>query len=337
MANVYGILRLTTRIKSRRLKLFGIWLFHVLGKRYSGIFLDPVFACNFRCKMCYFSDAEKRKTYRGTLSYEDIELIAAALFHRALKLQIGCGAEPALHKDLTRIIALGKHYKVPYISLTTNGSLLTKEQLKEMVAAGLDEITISAHGLTKETYESLMTNGNFNRFKESLGIISDIKKQYSLFRVRINYTINKDNLDELKYFWDIIGDDINVLQLRPIQKIGESEYTDFDLSDIYTKYDTVLTPLIEACRRKNITCIVPEKENIAALENNEEADQSIVEATYCYVSPRGCWKDGFDYKTDTFESFSKREHLGRQLLCNVFGRNQPEKASVTRKMNYNIK
>ena len=70
--NIYNILRLGTQIKSRRLKLLGIWLFHVLGKRYIGIFLDPVLACNFRCKMCYFSDEQKRKSLRGTLKYEEI-------------------------------------------------------------------------------------------------------------------------------------------------------------------------------------------------------------------------------------------------------------------------
>ena len=90
--NIYNILRLGTQIKSRRLKLLGIWLFHVLGKRYIGIFLDPVLACNFRCKMCYFSDEQKRKSLRGTLKYEEIEAIAGSLFHRALKLQVGCSA-----------------------------------------------------------------------------------------------------------------------------------------------------------------------------------------------------------------------------------------------------
>ena len=77
--NIYNILRLGTQIKSRRLKLLGIWLFHVLGKRYIGVFLDPVLACNFRCKMCYFSDEEKRKSLRGTLKYEEIEAMPEML------------------------------------------------------------------------------------------------------------------------------------------------------------------------------------------------------------------------------------------------------------------
>ena len=100
--------------------------------------------------MCYFSDEEKRKKMRGNLSYEEIEAIAKSLFHRALKLQIGCGAEPTLHKDLVKIIALGKQHQVPYISLTTNGNLLTKETLIVDVENGLDELTLSAHGFTRK-------------------------------------------------------------------------------------------------------------------------------------------------------------------------------------------
>lgn len=287
--NIYNILRLGTQIKSRRLKLLGIWLFHVLGKRYIGVFLDPVLACNFRCKMCYFSDEEKRKSLRGTLKYEEIEAIAGSLFHRALKLQIGCGAEPTLHKDLVKIIALGKRYNVPYVSLTTNGNLLTKKQ------------------------------------------------QHPQFKLRINYTINNDNLEELNRIWEVVGDELDILQLRPIQKIGESEYQDFDLTNIYARYDAILVPLIEECRRKHIICLAPDKQNIIVLEENDADDNSIEKITYCYVSPQECWQDEFDYRTETFESYAAAHHMGRKLLWKVFGRKARRKADVTRKMNYNIK
>ena len=314
--NIYNILRLGTQIKSRRLKLLGLWLFHVLGKRYIGVFLDPVLACNFRCKMCYFSDEEKRKSLRGTLGYEEIEAIAGSLFHRALKLQVGCGAEPTLHKDLVKIIALGKRYNVPYVSLTTNGNLLTKEQLAAAVENGLDELTLSAHGFTRETYEHLMTNGKFDLFRKLLANVAEIKKQHPQFKLRINYTINNDNLEELSRIWEVVGDELDILQLRPIQKIGESEYKDFDLTNIHARYDTVLVPLIEECRRRH---------------------KSIEKITYCYVSPQECWQDDFDYQTETFESYAADHHMGRKLLQKVFGRKTRRKADVTRKMNYNIK
>lgn len=297
--NIYNILRLGTQIKSRRLKLLGIWLFHVLGKRYIGVFLDPVLACNFRCKMCYFSDEEKRKSLRGTLKYEEIEAIAGSLFHRVLKLQIGCGAEPTLHKDLVKIIALGKRYNVPYVSLTTNGK--------------------------------------FDLFRRLLADVAEIKKQHPQFKLRINYTINNDNLEELNRIWEVVGDELDILQLRPIQKIGESEYQDFDLTNIYARYDAILVPLIEECRRKHIICLAPDKQNIIVLEENDADDNSIEKITYCYVSPQECWQDEFDYRTETFESYAAAHHMGRKLLWKVFGRKARRKADVTRKMNYNIK
>ena len=336
MSNIYRILRLSTRIKSRRIKLLGIWAFHLLGKRYIGIFLDPVLACNYRCKMCYFSDEEKRKTYRGILGYEDIETIAGRLFHRALKLQIGCGAEPTLYKDLVKVISLGKKYNVPYISITSNGALLTRELLTEAIEAGLDELTLSAHGVTRETYEYLMANGKFDRFQELLADIAEIKKKYPAFKLRINYTINNRNLNELSRIWEVIGDEMDILQLRPIQKIGNTEYQDFDLTNIYARYDAIV-PLIEECKRRNIVCLVPQKQNLIILENDEVEDDGIEKATYCYVSPQGCWKDDFDYRTETFESYASRVHLGRKLFGKVLKGGNHRKVVVTRKMNYNIK
>ena len=335
--NIYNILRLGTQIRSRRLKLLGLWLFHVLGKRYIGIFIDPVLACNFRCKMCYFSDEEKRKSLRGTLRYEEIEAIAGSLFHRALKLQVGCGAEPTLHKGLVQIIALGKRYGIPYVSLTTNGNLLTKEQLAAAVENGLDELTLSAHGFTRETYEHLMTNGKFDLFRKLLSNVAEIKKQHPQFKLRINYTINNDNLEELNRIWEVVGDELDILQLRPIQKIGESEYRDFDLTNIHARYDDVLVPLIEECRRRHITCLAPDKQNIIVLKENGADDNSIEKVTYCYVSPQECWQDDFDYRTETFESYAAAHHMGMKLLGKVFGPKHSKKADVTRKMNYNIK
>ena len=155
--------------------------------------------------------------------------------------------------------------------------------------------------------------------------------------LRINYTINNDNLEELNRIWEVVGDELDILQLRPIQKIGESEYQDFDLTNIYARYDAILVPLIEECRRKHIICLAPDKQNIIVLEENDADDNSIEKITYCYVSPQECWQDEFDYRTETFESYAAAHHMGRKLLWKVFGRKARRKADVTRKMNYNIK
>ena len=336
MNTVYNLLRISAKIKSHRLKLLGIWMFHLLGRRYIGIFLDPVLACNLRCQMCYFSDATKRKTYKGILNDAELELIAEKLFHRALKLQIGCGAEPTVYSDWIKIVALGKQMKVPYISLVTNGNLITRELLFQAAESGLDELTVSVHGLTRKTYESMMTNGKFDVFCNLLMYIADVKKKRPSFKLRINYTVNKDNIDELSKIWEVTGDTMDILQIRPIQKIGETVYNDFDVSFIHEKHDTALLPVIEECRKRNIICIAPDKDNVLALKGKKDKNRFIENATYCYVSPHGCWQDDFDYHNDSFESYSIKHKLARKLFCGIFKPANDEPISVSRKMNYQI-
>lgn len=340
--NIYKLLSLFGKLKSPRVKLLGLYMLHITGKRYLGVFFDPILACNFRCKMCYFSDEEKRKSLRGSLSTDDVKKAAKAIFHRTLKLQIGCGAEPTLYKELQQIVQIGKEYKIPYISLTTNGNLLTTEKLISLVKAGLNEITISTHGIKKETYENLMTHGKFDLFLQLLESIKETKRQFPDFKVRINYTMNADNIEELKNFWDIFDTiPIDILQLRPIQDIGNSEYNNFDLAKISGSFDDIITPLVESCKNKNIICLTPDKENLIALEENKpDRNKIIEELTYCYLSPDVCLNENFDYKTENFEAYSKKTKRGayilKKILSKVDGTIDKEK-EVTRKMNYSIK
>lgn len=334
--NIYSLLRIATSIRSQRMKLLGIALFHFIKRRYFGVYLDPVLACNFRCKMCYFSDVEKRKELTGIMSEQDVRAVAKAVFHRAVKLQIGCGAEPTLYPQLEWIVGLGKKYNVPYISLTTNGFAVTRELLFGLVKAGLDELTLSMHGVTKETYETLMVNGKYDRFCALVDMISEVKMSYPNFKFRINYTMNEDNIEELVTLFDVFPNLlVDILQLRPIQKIGNSEYCNFSMQKLYDCFDTVIKPLCEECDRRNIVCIAPTKENLAML-GDLKTDDEISKFTYCYVSPNKCWTDDFDFRNETFEQYSRRHHRGLIILKTALLPFKKSEVVVTRKMNYTV-
>ncbi|RZV67600.1 MAG: radical SAM protein, partial [Flavobacteriaceae bacterium] len=116
--NIYRLLKLNRMVKNHRIKFLGLFFLHKFNKRYLAVNLDPVLACNLRCQMCYFTDSEILKTLKGQLTDDELHRIADLIFKRALKLQIGCGTEPTLYKNLDKIVALGKKYNVPYISLT---------------------------------------------------------------------------------------------------------------------------------------------------------------------------------------------------------------------------
>ena len=331
--NVYRLLKINRLIKSSRIKLAGILALHHLRKRYYGIFLDPVLACNLRCRMCYFSDDEKRKTMQGKLSGYQITKIAKKFFPYALKLQIGCGAEPTLYNDITHIISLAKQYNIPYISMTTNANLLQKQDLYEYIKAGLNEITISLQGVKKTTYETLMENASFEKFIKSLTYITSLKKEFKNFKLRINYTINEDNCEELADFFNVFGSyDMDFLQLRPIQKIGESKYDNFSWQYLIDHYDSTIGFLKQECSRRNITIICPDKEDLTKEDNN----QSIVfKYAYIYISPKEIFTEDFDIDNQTYHSYQRKHRFTSEILKTIFSKNLS--SDIKTKLNYDIK
>ena len=330
--NIYKLLKLNRIIKNHRIKFLGLFILHKLGLRYLAVNLDPVMACNLRCKMCYFTDAEYVRTLKGQFKPEELDRVAEVIFKRALKLQIGCGTEPTLYKNLEKIVALGKAYKVPYISLTTNANLLTEEKIETLLKAGLNEFTISLHGVTKETYEDFMKKASYDKFHNAFKAFARLKSKYD-FKVRINYTFNKDNFYELRELFDhFAGQSFDMLQIRPIQKIGNTEYHDFDLEMLREHYPSVINDIREQCKKHNITLLaadeIPEKNNV-----NESS--FIFDYTFCYVSPDKFWKQDFDWKHQSFNNFSKQIGWGRTLFSNIF-KSKETLNSFSNRLNYEI-
>ena len=330
--NIYKLLQLNRKIKSHRIKFLGLFLLHKFGKRYLAINLDPVMACNLRCKMCYFTDEDYVRTLKGQFKKEELDQVAKTIFNRALKLQIGCGTEPTLYKDLDYIVSLGKQYRVPYISLTTNANLLTEEKIENLLKAGLNEFTISLHGVTKESYEGFMKKASYEKFHNVFKAFEKLKAKYN-FKVRINYTFNKDNFYELKEFFKYFnGKSFDILQIRPIQKIGNTEYNDFDLEPLREDYKTLISEIRSQCKANTITLMAPDE-----IPYNDKRNESslIFDYTFCYVSPQKFWQEGFDWKAKSFNQFSKEIGWSKTLFFNIF-KSQTQLKSLSNKLNYEI-
>ena len=305
---------------------------HILNRRYLAVNLDPVLACNLRCKMCYFTDEEYVKKLKGQFNEEEIDRVAKTIFNRALKLQVGCGTEPTLYKKLSELIALGKKYNVPYISLTTNANLLTEEKIEALLKAGLNEFTISLHGVTKESYENFMGKADYEKFHAAFNAFKKLKQFYD-FKVRINYTFNKDNFHELEEFFNHFdGKSFDILQIRPIQKIGNTAYNDFDISSLEEDYTRIIKVITDNCITNNITLLAPN--SISKLSNNNEAS-FIFDYTFCYVSPTSFWKEGFNWKEESFNEFSKKIGWSKLLFSNIF-KSKKQLKTTSNKLNYEV-
>jgi len=308
----YKLLKLNNIIKNPRIKLLGLYFLHKLNKRYISVYFDPVNACNLRCKMCYFTDSEYVKKLKGVFNVNEIPLFSKAILKRALKLQIGCGTEPTLYKNVTAIILEAKKEGVPNISMTTNANLLVKNTTQEWIEAGLNEITISLHGVNKSSYENFMDKGNFEVFMNSLTLLTKLKMEFPNFKIRVNYTFNEDNFEELKYFWKTFNNQtIDILQIRPINKIGNTAYSNFSLEKVLPYYQDIKEGLAMECKKRNTTFIAP---NLNQLTNRTSENSILSKFIYCYISPTSFWHKDFEWKNETYDQYAKRTKISLDIL-----------------------
>lgn len=313
---------------------------HLLRRRTIGIYIDPSLACNLRCRMCAFSSAEERRNrLHGRISGSALQALPAALMHRALKLQIGCGAEPTVDSRTTAIIAAGRDARIPYISVTTNGQLLTPALLKQYVEAGLHEVTISLHGVEPHTYTHFMPGASYDAFLRLIDTLHEARKLYPALKVRVNYTVNADNLHQLPRVIELFGaNTIDIIQARPVQDLGAGEYRNFDLQPLVEHYESTFGRLREICRSENITCLIPERSQIAEAASAPSRLQNLFEQlTYCYVGPASCYAPGFSLPGDTYSSFHRRNHTVLRIIKAIFSSDSSDTRHVTRKLNYRIK
>lgn len=309
------LLKLNKLISNPRLKFAGALALD-LGIRHLIIRFDPVMACNIRCGMCYFSDDNWLATHPvKRFSDDEIERLAAMFLPNALQFHIGCGTEPTMYKNFPKLVALGKRYRVPFVGFTTNAQLLTADKSVALISAGLDEITVSAHGVTRETYERLMKKASFSQFHENLAELVRAKRNVksSIPRIRINYTVAPDNLEELRKFFQVFGGyEISTLQVRPIVDFGNTDYKNKDLRPFLADYDTIMDELAEECHKRGVIFLANRGNPTYANANNSSFVYE--EAFGRWIDPTWVWREDFDWRRQTYKEFKRQIGYRRKLF-----------------------
>ena len=333
----YRALKFNRLIRNHRIKFLGLTLLHLLRRRHLVVNLDPTLHCNLRCRMCHFSDPAQAANWKGLLKKDELDRIAEMIYPLTLKLQIGCAAEPTVHKDFVGIIRQAKQSGVPHVALTTNANLLNTGKMKAMIEAGLDEVIISLHGTTKQVYEYFMDRASYERFSEIMQELQRLKNEMNSHtpRIRINYTVNRDNLDDLTGLFTLFDKiDIAVLQVRLIQNLGDTAYADFNLADRQSDLERILSDLAIECKNRNTTFLKP---NIGQLSEDEAINDAslIYQATCRYISPKIFWEKGFDWKNESYHAYCKKIGWTKYLLGNVL-KSRKKIESYNHLLNYDV-
>lgn len=151
--------------------------FHLVRDFPEHVDLELSAACNMQCPMCYTITEEFKSQVKKLLMERELwqKIVRECARGNVFSLRLSLRGEPTLHPDFVEAVRYAKDLGIKEVSTLTNGLRLTPEMFGELVAAGLDWLTISADGVG-ETYERIRRPARFSDLLKKLHLFKEIKR-----------------------------------------------------------------------------------------------------------------------------------------------------------------
>jgi radical SAM protein with 4Fe4S-binding SPASM domain len=186
---------------------------------------DFTHKCNLECKHCY---SDSGVAHEEELSTEEAVNVVNQLADAGVTALAFSGGEPLTRQDFFRV-AQHAVKKGLYVSVATNGTLLTKENVKRLKQIGVHYVEVSIDGATATTHDSF--RGVHGAFEKALtGIRNAIEEDLCAC---IASTATKSNLAEFPGIIDLA------------EEVGAERFTYFNFIPTgrgKRHYDQDLTP-----------------------------------------------------------------------------------------------
>ena len=173
--------------------------------------------------------------------------LAISILQEASELGIGrkelglfASGEPFLYSELGRVIREAKALKFPYVYLTTNGSLVTKERAEEVIDAGIDSIRFSINAGTRKSYAEIHGRDDFENVIRNLKYVNEYRKKSNKnVNLSISFVQTKKTVDEKAYLDELItkgvADELIVFEAIAIEQIDGNIINNY--VDLYSHKD----------------------------------------------------------------------------------------------------
>lgn len=192
----------------------------------------PTLRCNLSCVFCpvVSSPPKNSKDNIFTQNYsrgkraEMTTKQAKYAIDQIEKLGISClgftGGEPLLREDLEELARYAKE-KNMLTTLTTNGTLITKERAKSLKNC-FDSIVVSLHGLKDIDEKIKQLEGSFKKSVDGLKFLKKYSKESST--VGIHFVVNKYNYHQIEDVLNFAKKNCNSISYLPIHSEFNSEF-----------------------------------------------------------------------------------------------------------------
>ncbi len=164
---------------SHLLHLSKIYLNYTLRKNHCNylpvrLWVELSSRCNLKCRLCI--NKEIPSSLKGDMDLGLFKKIVDEAKDHIYDINLFHRGEPLLHPDLTDIISYASKRKIK-TRIHTNSTLLNPGLSKKIILSGLDLISFSFDGYTKDTYEKNRVNADYESSLDNIITFLKIKKQ----------------------------------------------------------------------------------------------------------------------------------------------------------------
>jgi heme d1 biosynthesis radical SAM protein NirJ len=195
--------------------------------------------CNLTCKHCYSISADK--DFKGELSTEEAFRVMDDLKAFRVPVLILSGGEPLLRPDIFDIARRAKAMGF-YVGLSSNGTLVDADNVKQIADVGFDYVGISLDGL-KDTHDRFRRKeGAFEAALNGIRLCRDAGA-----KVGMRFTLTQDNAHDFPALLDLMeAESIDKFYLSHLNYAGRGNKNKKDDAHFRTTRDAMDT-LFERC------------------------------------------------------------------------------------------
>ncbi|WP_230969744.1 heme d1 biosynthesis radical SAM protein NirJ [Nitrogeniibacter aestuarii] len=155
--------------------------------------------CNLTCKHCYSISADTH--FPGELNTSQVFSVMDDLKAAKVPVLILSGGEPLLRPDIFEIAHRAKSMGF-YTALSSNGTLITEENIDRIAAVDFNYVGVSLDGIA----------GTHDRFRRKEGAFDESLDGIRLCRelgvkVGVRFTMTQDNADDLPALLDLVEEE----------------------------------------------------------------------------------------------------------------------------------
>jgi organic radical activating enzyme len=170
--------------------------------------------CNLSCSFCATTYSKNRISN----GYMDPELVRRILDegaeHGLCACKFNFRGEPLLHPGLPEFVAYAKRKGLLDVFFNTNATLLDENKARALIDSGLDRLTVSFEGFTREVYEKYRRGARFDTVVANVTRLRELRERLgsSTPKIRVQGVLVPEmegRIEEYVRFWSPVADQVS--------------------------------------------------------------------------------------------------------------------------------